>query len=134
MVMTFSMTASFDRVLETSATVALFRRAEGVMAQSQLAVGASCLANTARQSFLYRWLTREPEPEVIVIDLRETYVVGPIISILNRIIDGLLPSWRNSLAKRVTTHLDTVQEVVARSITGRFIAILVAPPGPPEER
>ncbi len=40
-----------------------------------------------RGSFLYRWLTAEPEPEVIVIDLRETWTVGPFIALLDRLIE-----------------------------------------------
>lgn len=40
-----------------------------------------------RGSFLYRWLTAEPEPEVIVIDLRETWTVGPFIVLLDRLIE-----------------------------------------------
>ena len=33
-----------------------------------------------RSSALYQWLTTEPDPNVIVIDLRETWTVGPIIN------------------------------------------------------
>ncbi len=44
-----------------------------------------------RESFFYRWLTAEPEPEVIVIDLRETYTAGPVIGTLDRTIAELTP-------------------------------------------
>jgi hypothetical protein len=40
-------------------------------------------------SFVYRWLTAEPDPEVIVIDLRETYTVGPFVAIVDRIVERL---------------------------------------------
>jgi len=36
-----------------------------------------------------RWLTAEPEPDVIVIDLRETVTVGPIVLVLDRIVERL---------------------------------------------
>jgi hypothetical protein len=42
-----------------------------------------------RASFLYRWLTAEPEPEVVVIDLRETYAVGPLLAILDSVFGTL---------------------------------------------
>jgi hypothetical protein len=42
-----------------------------------------------RSSFLFRWLTKEPDPEVIVIDLTETRTVGPILLVLDRIIRQL---------------------------------------------
>ncbi|WP_152042430.1 hypothetical protein [Salinigranum salinum] len=35
-------------------------------------------------SFAYHWLTAEPEPDVIVIDLRETVTVGPFVALLDR--------------------------------------------------
>ena len=40
-------------------------------------------------SFVYRWLTAEPDPEVIVIDLRETVTIGPFVAILDRIAQWL---------------------------------------------
>jgi hypothetical protein len=38
---------------------------------------------SVRGSYLYRWLTAEPDPDVIVIDLRETWTVGPVITMLD---------------------------------------------------
>jgi hypothetical protein len=35
-------------------------------------------------SYIYRRLTAEPEPEVIVIDLRETVTIGPFVAALDR--------------------------------------------------
>ncbi|MGM0718437.1 MAG: hypothetical protein ACQET5_14990 [Halobacteriota archaeon] len=50
---------------------------------------ADRLSTLVRGSYLYRWLTAEPDPEVIVIDLRETWTVGPFIAILDRVFGGL---------------------------------------------
>jgi len=41
-------------------------------------------------SYLYRWLTAEPDPEVIVIDLRETWTVGPVLAVLDVVLDYLI--------------------------------------------
>lgn len=49
-----------------------------------------------RQSFLYSWLTADPDPEVIVIDLRETYTAGPVIAGLDRAIASVLPGMTSS--------------------------------------
>jgi len=38
---------------------------------------------------LRHWITAEPEPDVIVIDLRETVTVGPIILVFDRIVEHL---------------------------------------------
>ncbi|MXR50405.1 hypothetical protein GRX03_02125 [Halovenus sp. WSH3] len=40
-------------------------------------------------SWLYRWLTAEPDPDVIVIDLRETRLVGPVLGVLDWVLGGL---------------------------------------------
>ena len=53
-------------------------------------------AAAVRGSYLYRWLTAEPDPEVIVIDLRETWTVGPFIRLLDAVVDRLLPALENS--------------------------------------
>lgn len=42
-----------------------------------------------QQSALYQWLTAEPDPEVIVIDLRETLTVGPLLRVLDWLVTGL---------------------------------------------
>ena len=43
------------------------------------------LSRWFRGSRIVRWFIAEPEPEVIVIDLRETYTVGPVLRGLDRV-------------------------------------------------
>jgi hypothetical protein len=54
------------------------------------------LADAVRSSYLFRWLTAEPDPNVIVIDLRETWTVGPFIRLLDATLDRLAPAVRES--------------------------------------
>ena len=58
------------------------------------------VGNSSREvvesSFAYRWLTSEPEPEVIVIDLRETRALGPVIRGVDRVGRGLEARSRTS--------------------------------------
>ena len=63
---------------------------------SRLARLSRWLADAVRHSFLYRWLTAEPDPDVIVIDLRETWTVGPFIRLLDATLDRLAPAVRES--------------------------------------
>lgn len=42
-----------------------------------------------RCSWLARWLTAEPDPDVIVIDLREVRTVRPFVLALESVLDGL---------------------------------------------
>lgn len=44
------------------------------------------LAGWFRGSRIVRWFLAEPDPEVIVIDLRETYTVGPLLGVLDRVV------------------------------------------------
>lgn len=58
-----------------------------------------------RGSWLYRWLTADPEPSVVVIDLRETWTVGPLLRVLDRLGTVLADRWRGSRAERVADRL-----------------------------
>lgn len=66
-------------------------------------------AGATRHSFAYRWLTKEPEPAVVVIDLRETWTVGPVIRLLERV-------GSSGLVRRAISGMDTVAGAVSRPI------------------
>lgn len=55
-------------------------------------------ASWVRNSALYQWLTAEPDPEVIVIDLRETWTVGPFLRVLDWVVDRLIDAAEDSRA------------------------------------
>lgn len=52
-------------------------------------------------SWLFRWLTAEPDPDVIVIDLRETLTVGPWLVAIERCLCWLLPATASSALLRL---------------------------------
>lgn len=90
----------------------------------------------ARRSWLYRWLTAEPEPEVVVIDLRETYTVGPVLAVLDRCLAVLgppvrawirrvRPLWEESWIRAMGT---SVAGPIETSRTGRMLAAALEPP------
>ena len=81
-------------------------------------------ATAVRSSFLYRWLTAEPDPEVIVIDLRETWTVGPVIRLLDAILDRLLPALDDSRVA-AATRTATASTLAAPAVVGG-LAVLVA--------
>ena len=86
-----------------------------------------------KHSWLYGWLTAEPEPEVIVIDLRETWTVGPFIAILDRVIETLTPWYRQSVLKRGVDAVVGLGERVADTRVGELLIKLLEPPEPPAE-
>lgn len=102
---------------------------------SAVAGSGRAVARWTRRSFLYRWLTAEPDPEVIVIDLRETYTVGPVIALLDRVAPIVARTWRGSHAARVTARLRTAtnQPWLTDSRTVRLLTAALEPPDPPDE-
>jgi hypothetical protein len=68
----------------------------GAVADASITALAKWGEGAVRSSWLYRWLTAEPEPDVIVIDLRETVSVGPVIALIDRTIRWLIPASHHS--------------------------------------
>ncbi|MFU1780586.1 hypothetical protein ACM16X_04315 [Haloarcula japonica] len=90
-----------------------------------------------QKSYCYRWLTKEPDPEVVVIDLRETYVVGFFIALLDKLIPCIEDAWQHSTMGSVArcTFERLVSDVFAPlSETRGYELALLTPPEPPEEK
>ncbi|EMA71090.1 hypothetical protein [Halorubrum distributum] len=81
-------------------------------------------ATAVRSSYLYRWLTAEPDPEVIVIDLRETWTVGPVIRLLDAILDRLIPALDDSRVA-AAARTGAASTLAAPAVVGG-LAVLVA--------
>lgn len=78
-----------------------------------------------RSSWLYRWLTAEPEPEVIVIDLRETISVGPVIILLDRLIRWLVPASHRSTVVGVAKSVHQSVRAAPVQVTSLVLAVAV---------
>ncbi|WP_436344534.1 hypothetical protein [Natronorubrum sp. FCH18a] len=76
------------------------------VSQSRLTGSARTLTRIVRHSRLYRWLTTEPESDVIVIDLRETYTVGPFIRVLDRCLEQLSDAAASSRTADIARRVD----------------------------
>ncbi|TKX73467.1 hypothetical protein EXE46_14050 [Halorubrum sp. GN11_10-6_MGM] len=74
-------------------------------------------AAAVRGSSLYRWLTAEPDPDVIVIDLRKTWTVGPVIRLLDAVLDRLLPPLEDSRTA-ATIRAVTASTLAAPAVVG----------------
>jgi len=82
-----------------------------------------------RQSYCYRWLTAEPDPEVIVIDLREARTVGPFIQLLEMFIAPLERAWKESRLQSIATDIESR---LGGSRAAQLVTSLLDPPEPPE--
>lgn len=89
------------------------------------------LGRVLRESAVYRWLTTEPEPSVVVIDLRETYTVGPLIKLIDAGVERATPYWEASTAKRIVDSGVGFGERFARTRPGRLLKTILEPPEPP---
>mgnify|MGYP000061891205 CR=1 FL=1 len=63
---------------------------------SRMAAAWRWIVATTCNSYVYQWLTKEPDPDVIVIDLRETWTVGPAIRLVDAGISRLSPAVTDS--------------------------------------
>ena len=77
-----------------------------------------------RNSALYRWLTAEPDPDVIVIDLRETWTVGPFLVILDWILERLIDAAADSRAVAVAQRGMTATRAAPLRVMGLVTALV----------
>ena len=87
-----------------------------------LRTAGSRASSWVRHSTLYQWLTAEPDPDVIVIDLRETWTVGPFLQILDWIVDRLADAADGSRVVGVAQR----SVVVTRAAPLRVLGLLAA--------
>ena len=100
-----------SRSLESSAVYRLLGRGRGLLTESRI----------------FEWLTAEPEPEVIVIDLRETRTVGRVVSTLDRVLtraeQDLLPALPAATVTRGTYWVRN--RLVTRPLRGASVGLAV---------
>ena len=88
-----------------------------------------------QNSYVYRWLTKEPDPDVIVIDLRETYTVGPFIAILDKVVPHVERAWTNSRFNALLHSVfDPIFDQLGETWAYELTVKVLAPPDPPESR
>lgn len=96
--------------------------------QSYCYRGFGFLQDTTTQSYCYRWLTAEPDPDVIVIDLRETWTVGPLLKLMTTAVAWVLPLWRSSACRRAVRKFQTIENYFTNSHTGTVLTKVFTPP------
>jgi len=117
------------RAALSNATVVMWLRGAGGAVQNGVADSAlsrlfDWLERVARASWLHRRLTAEPEPDVVVVDLRETLIVGPPLALLDRLLDPAVRNWHHADSRTTLERLEAV--VRARPIVVLSLVIVAA--------
>jgi len=100
---------------------------------SRITGAVSTVETWVGNSSLCRWLTKEPDPEVVVIDLRETYTVGPFLRAADRVAPPAAAAVRESVAWSIAQRVsERVVEPATESRSFQLLAAALAPPEPPE--
>lgn len=89
-----------------------------------LRTAGSQASSWVRHSALYQWLTAEPDPEVIVIDLRDTWTVGPFLQVLDWIVDRLVDGAAGSRIVTVAQQSVSATRAAPLRVVGLVIAFL----------
>lgn len=115
---------SVDGSIRSSHLVGVARAIAEAANESTLAHLSRNAGTVVRASFCYRWLTAETEPEVVVIDLRDTLSVGPLIAALDRLVFALVPvSHRSTIVDAVQATYEYARDAPVRAAS---IVLLVA--------
>ncbi|WEL16803.1 Uncharacterized protein SVXHr_0624 [Halorhabdus sp. SVX81] len=77
-------------------------------------------------------MTAEPDPEMIVIDLRGTHTVGPIITLLDTLVSIVAPWFRTSRLKQASKFAGGQETITTNSRTLQVLRTVLEPPAPPE--
>ncbi|WP_222918303.1 hypothetical protein [Natrinema sp. SYSU A 869] len=109
-----------------SAITATSTRVQTVASNARITALGATLYRYATSSVGYRWLTTEPEPDIIVIDLRETKVIGPFIEILDRVLDGATGAMPTSAITKVVTRVGNAVRDRPLAATSFFVLPTVA--------
>lgn len=78
-------------------------------------------AFVVRESRIVRWLTAEPDPDVIVIDLTETKTVGPVIALLDRFVPHVERAWNDSVVESGLARIATTVRTAPVRLTSAFV-------------
>ncbi|MFC6733750.1 hypothetical protein [Haladaptatus sp. DYSN1] len=108
---------------ERSRVVQVVARTGRAVDDSFVARASRRTGRVTRQSYLYRWLTAEPDPDVVVIDLRETWTVGPAIAALDWLTERLAPAVASSHFRTATGEAHTALQRAPLRVGGLAVAI-----------
>jgi hypothetical protein len=130
---TTRLTSSRERISTLSSTSILANTVRISITGFAAAVTNSTLTDiiraieqTIKISWLYQWLTAEPESEVVTVNLRETFAAGPVINISTWTISLIVPAVAQAqMAKAARWVITTVWTAPIRAAGFALIGIII---------
>lgn len=95
-----------------------------LLARSALYRAAKTAETFARASFIYEWLTAEPEPAVVVVDLRDSVVLRPLLTLLDDTVETFRKTRSGSAVIR--TGRETNEFVTDAPVRALSVVLLAA--------
>jgi hypothetical protein len=89
------------------------------------------LIHVGEKSFLYRWVTADPEPKIVVINLKETWTLGPVLSRLNHLVEEYQPYWRESILNTALSEVNKIINNADKTRVCQFLSRALLPPESP---
>lgn len=116
--------AAVGEGVDESRSVAAARVMASAAGTSKLAGLGSTLARWSRSAWLYRWLTAEPEADVVVIDLRDSLALRPLFVVIDSLA-SVSPWLANASAWRLlrTAGSDLAAEPVRTASLAALAAV-----------
>jgi hypothetical protein len=78
---------------------------------------------TVVDSFTYRWLTGDPDPGIVVVDLRNSYAVGPFVAALDDLLRWLDTATDDSRTVALARVLDVEFRAAPVRLLGAALAL-----------
>lgn len=78
---------------------------------------------------MYQWLIVEPKSTATVLNLRETYVVGALVSTLNELAGRVRTHWASSHLRRVVVAIGILIQRAGETPLGEVVRSVLFPPG-----
>lgn len=116
--------AAVGEGVEESRSAAAARVIAAAAGASTVARLGSVLSRWARSAWFYRWLTAEPEAEVVVIDLRDSLALAPLFAVLDRLVSVSTPAESASVPRLLrTVGSDLIDEPVRTASLAALAAV-----------
>ncbi|MEZ3115678.1 hypothetical protein RYH80_07080 [Halobaculum sp. MBLA0147] len=103
---------------------------ESVLSSSRFVTVIRTLPRLVRGSLLYRWLNVNLDSAVIVIDLRETYIVGPLLRVIDELNERIRPHWERSRLQSIVYSAGSQIKRFGETRVGELVLGVLEPPEP----